>query len=96
MSGNCPVTMLVSRHCSSIGFLPSWYLSGKLKRQCRCPNWHNFGLFIPGEIMSFGVSPVNYSDSDDSEVKSPVYSASEGIYHLFETRSFHPFAFQKF
>ena len=37
-------------------------------------SFRHFGPFlsIPGEIMSFGVSPVNYSDSDsDSDSERP-------------------------
>ena len=33
----------------------------------------------PGEIMSFGVSPVNYSDSDSDDIISPGGSDGGGV-----------------
>ena len=38
-----------------------------LKKQVKLFKTHLLLLLTPGEIMSFGVSPVNYSDSDSQQ-----------------------------
>ena len=61
MSGNCPVTMLISQHCPSMGFRPIMIFEWQIKLALQMSKLAQFKTF-------YHVSQQN------GEVHSPVYN----------------------